>query len=177
MSSMDPWVNVGADSSQGEPPYPGETDNNFVDMNTPRQLTVGEFTNIANSFLCMEQMLAQQITVLHVAPDPVIVQPPLLTLKPPVLSLDPTPVVLIKPSPKPTFNPLPTFKGKANEVDSFLDVVEDTVELQASALLTDWSKCIYLAGFLGEMGKLWYRGLKKAGLEYLDNWNKFHKAF
>ncbi|ESK93347.1 hypothetical protein Moror_14501 [Moniliophthora roreri MCA 2997] len=133
MSSMDPWVNAGADGSQGEPPYPGETDNNFVDMNAPRQLTVGEFMNMANFFSRMEQTLtqqqqvlqelAQQITVLCVAPDLVIVQPPLSTPKPPVLSLDPTPVVLIKPSLKPTFNPPPTFKGKVNEVDSFLNVV------------------------------------------------------
>ncbi|KAF5365547.1 hypothetical protein D9757_010892 [Collybiopsis confluens] len=105
-----------------------------------------------------------------VVPPP---QPPVPTPAPAHTSV-PVTVTAGKP---PSFEKPDRFKGKSSEVETFVDAIQDAVELQGNSLTTERSKCIYMSTFLENSPKQWYRGIKKSHPLLLESFPLFIKAF
>ncbi|KAF5387209.1 hypothetical protein D9757_006902 [Collybiopsis confluens] len=89
----------------------------------------------------------------------------------------PVPVAVTSQGKPPSFEKPDRFKGKSSEVETFVDAIQDAIELQGNSLATERSKCIYMSTFLENSPKQWYRGIKKSHPHLLDNFSLFLKAF
>ncbi|KAF5374031.1 hypothetical protein D9757_010073 [Collybiopsis confluens] len=103
-----------------------------------------------------------------------VVPPP----QPPAPAPAPTSVpVAVTAGKPPSFEKPDRFKGKSSEVETFVDAIQDAVELQGNSLTTERSKCIYMSTFLENSPKQWYRGIKKSHPLLLESFPLFIKAF
>ncbi|KAF5339905.1 hypothetical protein D9758_015029 [Tetrapyrgos nigripes] len=94
--------------------------------------------------------------------------------KDPVRPSSPPPSSSYKP---PSFTPPTPFKGKATDVETFIDSVQDAVELLGRTLTTDRQKCIYMATLFAEAPKQWYRAIRTSKPELLDSFTDFITSF
>lgn len=70
------------------------------------------------------------------------------------------------------------FKGKPDEVSSFLLDINDAVRLSRNTLPTELDKCIYMASFFEEgIAKQWYISVRISQTNLLSNFEKFCEAF
>ncbi|KAK1227377.1 hypothetical protein PQX77_009626 [Marasmius sp. AFHP31] len=170
-----PWADgQGGQDGQGGTPEP--------DPNTPAQITIGNLANIQNSFTSLQRTLASQqelidqliaqVSVMNTQPQP---PPPPRPPTPPPIPPPPPPVQ--PSSTKPTFKEPNIFKGKPEHVEPFWDLIEDAIDLQSAALPTPRHKSIYAAGYFGDSGRIWYRGVKNSDPSLLDNFSAFKQAF
>ncbi|KAJ8073661.1 hypothetical protein PM082_011939 [Marasmius tenuissimus] len=163
-----PW-----DDGQGQGGQEGQGGTPEPNPNTPVQITIGNLADIQNSFTTLQCTLATQQSLI----DQLIVQVTSINSQPAASPPLPPPLPTQLSSTKPTFKEPTVFKGKPEHVDPFWDLVEDAIDLQASALPTPQHRSIYAAGYFGNAGRIWYRGVKRSNSSLLDNFDGFKQAF
>ncbi|KAL0061976.1 hypothetical protein AAF712_011186 [Marasmius tenuissimus] len=136
----------------------------------PDDYSIGNLANIQHSFTTLQRTLATQQSLI----DQLIVQVTSINSQP---AAPPPPPPTQLSSTKPTFKEPTGFKGKPEHVDPFWDLVKDAIDLQASALPTPRHRSIYAAGYFGDAGRIWYRGVKRSNSSLLDDFDGFKQAF
>ncbi|KIK66325.1 hypothetical protein GYMLUDRAFT_55626 [Collybiopsis luxurians FD-317 M1] len=159
--------------------------NMLINLDAPAQFTVQDYLSMVQNFnsltIAMQQQqqafaqhqqvqeAAMQLITNHLAAIPTTLSQPTI---PSVPTLTPSLNV------KPMFNLPKEFKGKATEVESFLDTINNTVELQCTSLTVECDKSLYMATFLGEGSpRQWLCGVKISNLTLIENFAQFKDAF
>ncbi|KAK1221279.1 hypothetical protein PQX77_015909, partial [Marasmius sp. AFHP31] len=167
---VNPWAgDQGFEGQQGEFSMPPPQDNSAPDPETPIQLRLGDYRAMERAFEQMQKTVSEQRDLINQLTEQMIAINTAHAQPPPPPPPPPPPVTVSTSS-----NPgKPTFK----EPIVFKDSVEDGIELQASMLPTPRHHCIYVAGYFGDAGRIWWRGIKNNNPALLDDFNAFKKAF
>jgi hypothetical protein len=181
MSATNPWSDqpAGAASDMNAPASITFGDLQILQNTVAQVSTIQEqldglqsFQNTTNTTLSTinSSLDAIQITLQALSPNPPPPPP-----NPPVVVTTTTPNSSFKP---PSFTAPALFKGKASDVETFIDAVLDAVELCGGTLQTEKQKCIYMSTLFADGSpKQWYRAIKINEPNFLNSFANFVSRF
>ena len=192
-NSQPDWESASWDTSQGPfpaqsqsdpadqpsfqlPPTQGPTWNNFGDLLNQFHTLSMSVQETQRTSLQMVQIISNLVAC--VAAVPVVQQPPPLTTIPSVQHSIHAPEGQANPQTMACFRKPKPFKGKADDVPSFILEINDAIALSRNALPTDQDKCIYMASFFEEgAAKQWYISVHISQTHLLDSFEDFCNEF
>ena len=159
-----------------QPPTQGPTWNNFGDL-------LNQFHTLSTNvqeMQCTSLQMAQIISdlVAHVAAIPVVQQLPPQANDQSIQHSIHAPEGQANPWTTACFHEPKLFKGKADDVPSFLLEINNVIELLQNGLPMDQDKCTYMASFFEEeAAKQWYISVRISQTHLLDSFEDFCNEF
>ncbi|THU91610.1 hypothetical protein K435DRAFT_863266 [Dendrothele bispora CBS 962.96] len=154
--------------SSGNPNWATELNNLFDPSTMIATLTVQDVNIIQSTLDCLDCQQSETNTALNSTAASASAPPPPV---PPVIPSEPATFVSTEP---PLFTAPSTFKGKASEIEEFIQAVEDAVDLRLTSLHTDGQKCLYMSTLLGDGApKQWYCSIRLNKSSLLGSFTEF----